>query len=190
MSLVSLRVSLRGEFLSLFFFPSLSFSFHLVLWFFLCLSYAIYLLLVLAKNHVCSFMSLSFSLRFIACFFLCLSCIVYLLLISLLLSFFLSPTLLLPHSFSICVLSSVYLSSTRTVSALCFRSLLPRIRCLLTFADFTYLKDSSVKYLSKKASRFDVWRGNLAFQEKRRESHSSFLATERSNKFPDRIARM
>jgi len=113
-------------------------------------------------------MSFSFSLDL----FLSLSfiCIIYILLIS--------PPLLSSlsyfSSFSICVLYFIYLVPGRFLLYISARSSLA-LRYLLTFADFTYLKDNSVKYLSKEASRFDVW-GELFWVlrgEKRATPHSS-----------------
>lgn len=127
-------------------------------------------------------MSFSFSLDL----FLSLSfiCIIYILLIfppllSLIFLFHFS-------SFSICVLYFIYLVPGRFLLYISARSSLARY--LLTFADSTYLKDNSVKYLSKEASRFDIW-GELRESFERRKESYSFLAIERSNKFPDRIVR-
>lgn len=70
----------------------------------------------------------------------------------------------------------IYLVPGRFLLYISARSSLA-LRYLLTFADFTYLKDNSVKYLSEEASRFDVWRELLWVSkgEKRTTPRSSPL---------------
>lgn len=135
------------------------------------LIYNIILLLEGISISVSSFLSFSFILTSSYTLTLSLSSMCHLFLASsfrqslcLFSTLFLFLALSSPFSFQPCFSLSMYLVSRGFLLYVATHSSPMPSACLPTLADFTYLKDSSVKYLSKGASRFDVWRGNLVFR--------------------------
>jgi len=137
------------EYFSFFlFFLSFTFLFYLAPWIFLSFLLAVYLSLPLTENfYTCPYHSSfvlisshSFSLYLLPPVSCCFS---------------LLSSLLLFSSFYSCFPPSIHLVPEWSLLYVPVRSSPPHHR-LLTLADFSYLKDSCVKYLFEGALRFDV----------------------------------